>query len=316
MWRLIAGIFLGWGLGANDSANIFGTGVATRLIKYSTAIILIALFVIIGSFLEGPKCMNTVGEMVGLTVSTAFIATMAAAIIVSLLTWRGLPISTSQAIIGGVMGIGLYDFFRNYGSLHFERLNKVVLCWATAPLAAIMTSYLLYRILGFLIEKYLRRPSTRDLLIETLFILSGCYGAYTLGANNVANITGTYVGSGLLTPLQGALLGGFSIAFGALTYSRQVMVTVGEKIVPLDPFSAFISQFSLSLTLHIFTQLEVPVSASQAIVGAVVGIGLVKGVRTVSRRMIRNILLSWIATPIFAGIISFLTIYMINLLTS
>lgn len=307
MWQVAGGIFLGWGLGANDSANIFGTGVATRLISYRNATLLIALFVIIGALLEGPKCMDTVGKMAELEASTAFMATLSAAVTVALLTWRGLPISTSQAIIGAITGVGIYS-----RSAQFEKLGEVVICWAIAPLAAIFASYLLYRALGFVVEKCLRKPSTRDPIIRTLFIATGCYAAYSLGANNVANTTGAYVGSGLLTPGYGSLIGGVSIALGTLTYSRKVMVTVGERIVPLDPFSAFISQLSLSLVLQAFTELGVPVSASQVIVGAIVGIGLVKGMRTLSRKMIRDILLGWVATPIAAGFISSLILYVVK----
>jgi len=309
MWKLLGGVFLGWGLGANDSANIFGTGVATRLIKYSTAVILISLFVIAGSLLEGSKCMDTVGKMADLTILpwAAFIATMAAALTIAFLTFRGLPVSASQAIIGAVAGIGFF-----YGSTQVEELGKVVLCWILAPVGAMIVSYALYKIIGFLIETFLRRPAIRDFLIRTGFLLAGCYGAYTLGANNVANTTGVYVGSGLLTASQGALIGGLSIALGALTYSRKVMETVGEKITPLDPFSAFITQLSQALTLHVFTQLKVPVSASQAVVGAIIGVGLVKGARTVSAKMVKNILLGWVATPVASGVIAFLSVKIIN----
>ncbi|MCK4534937.1 MAG: inorganic phosphate transporter, partial [Syntrophobacterales bacterium] len=56
MWRVASGVFLGWTLGSNDSANIFGTGVAANIIKYRTAIILISIFVILGAVAEGDKC--------------------------------------------------------------------------------------------------------------------------------------------------------------------------------------------------------------------------------------------------------------------
>lgn len=309
MWHIISSVFLGWGLGANDSANIFGTGVSTRLIKYSAAVILTAVFVIIGAILEGPKCMDTVGKLIGLNIQTALIATVSAGIIVVLLTWKSLPISTSQAIIGAITGIGVYS-----GANQFHHLGKIIICWVLAPASAIIASYILYRLLGLLTERYLKKPYTRDFLIRVLFILTGCYEAYALGANNVANTTGVYVGVGLITPLQAALWGGGAIALGALTYSRKVMLTVGERIVPLDPFSALIAQLSAGLILHTFTQFEVPVSASQAIVGAIIGIGIVKGVKTVSLKMVRNILLGWFATPIFAGIISFMSLYLINYL--
>ncbi|MGD9016590.1 MAG: inorganic phosphate transporter, partial [Desulfobacterales bacterium] len=63
MWQLLGGIFLGWGLGSNDSANLFGTGVAAKVVEYRTAIVLISIFVVAGALSEGYKNMNTVGAM-------------------------------------------------------------------------------------------------------------------------------------------------------------------------------------------------------------------------------------------------------------
>jgi PiT family inorganic phosphate transporter len=105
-----------------------------------------------------------------------------------------------------------------------------------------------------------------------------------------------------------ALIGGFSIALGALTYSKKVMETVGKGIVPLDPFSALIAVLAEALTLHLFTQIGVPVSSSQAIVGAVVGVGLVGDVQTVSVKMLAKIGMGWIMTPVSAGVLAYLFI--------
>jgi PiT family inorganic phosphate transporter len=145
----------------------------------------------------------------------------------------------------------------------------------------------------------------RNLLIKVSLIFAGCYGAYSLGANNVANVTGVYVGSGLLTPFEAALVGSLSIASGVLTYSKKVMDTIGKKIVELDGFSAFIAEFSAALTVHLFTQVGVPVSTSQAIVGGVTGVGLMKGVKTVKRRTLVEIAIGWLSTPISSGVIAY-----------
>ena len=83
------------------------------------------------------------------------------------------------------------------------------------------------------------------------------------------------------------------------------MTTVGKKITSLDEYSAFIAELSEAVTVEIFTQVGVPVSTSQAIVGGVVGVGLVKGARTVNRRTLIEIGTGWISTPISAGIISY-----------
>lgn len=77
MWRLMGGVFLGWGLDSNDSVNIFSLWVAVNVIKYKTVMILISVLLIIDALLEGYKNMDTVGEMWTMTNSTAFIETLA-----------------------------------------------------------------------------------------------------------------------------------------------------------------------------------------------------------------------------------------------
>ena len=301
MWRLSGGVLIGWGLGSNDAANVFGTGVAANVLKYRTAIILVSVFLIVGALLEGGKSMATVGEMSEMSNDAAFVATFSAGLCVSFFSYLSLPVSTSQAIMGAVLGIGTIS-----GIPDFSRLYKVVLCWILTPIGAMIFSGLLYPVLGKFFERRLTNIQVRNTFIKCALLFAGCYGAYSLGANNVANVTGVYVGSGLLTPFQASLFGSLSIAFGVLTYSKKVMHTVGRRIVELDGFSAFISALSAAVTVHFFTQVGVPVSTSQAIVGGVTGVGLLKGARTVSTRTLVEIGIGWISTPLSSGIIAYL----------
>ena len=300
MWRLTGGVLIGWGLGSNDSANIFGTGVAANVLKYKTAIILISIFVVAGALLEGYKSMDTVGAMSKMSHDAAFVAAFSAGLCVSVFSYLSLPVSTSQAIMGAVLGIGMIS-----GISDIARLYKVALCWILTPIGAMLFSGLLYPALGKLFERFLTNIQIRNTFIKSALLFAGCYGAYSLGANNVANVTGVYVGSGLLTPFQASVFGSLSIAFGVLTYSKKVMNTVGRRIVELDGFSAFISEFSAAITVHFFTQVGVPVSTSQAIVGGVTGVGLIKGARTVSKRTLIEIGIGWISTPVSSGIIAY-----------
>jgi PiT family inorganic phosphate transporter len=303
MWKVLSGVFLGWSLGANDSANIFGTGYATGIVKYRTAIWLTAVFVMVGAAVEGPKCMETVGDLSRLTALDAFYCALAGAITMTVLTILAIPSSCSQAIIGAVIGAGILS-----GTADFSKLYKIVVCWVFTPICALFTAYLLHRILGFLINKTIISLTKRSLLYSAGILVAGSYGAYTLGANNVANVTGIYVGSRVLSSEIAALIGGLSLAFGVLTYSRRVMDTVGKGIVPLDPFSALVTVLAEALSLHLFTQIGVPVSSSQAVVGAVVGVGLVGDVQTVSVRMLARIGIGWIMTPVSGGVLAFLFI--------
>jgi PiT family inorganic phosphate transporter len=300
MWKLIGGVFVGWSLGSNDSANLFGTGVAANVVKYRTAIILISVFVVIGALLEGYKSMDTVGEMSKMSHMAAFIAAFSAGLCVAVFSYLSLPVSTSQAIMGAVLGIGMIS-----GIPEFSRLYKVVLCWIFTPIGAMMFSLVFYPLFARIFNKILMDLHLRNLLIKGALIFAGCYGAYSLGANNVANVTGVYVGSGLLTPSEAALIGSLSIASGVLTYSKKVMDTIGKKIVELDGFSAFVSEFSAAVTVHIFTQIGVPVSTSQAIVGSVTGVGLIKGVKTVKKKTLIEIGIGWISTPLSGGVLAY-----------
>jgi PiT family inorganic phosphate transporter len=303
MWKVLSGVFLGWSLGANDSANVFGTGVTTGTVKYRTAILLTAFFVLLGALLEGPKCMRTVGHLSRLMPPEAFWCALAAAMIMTALTYLAIPASTSQAIVGAVIGAGIIS-----NSADFSMLYKIVSCWVFTPVCGMIVAYCLHRIFGYFLDRTRMSLARRNLLYSAGILVAGCYGAYSLGSNNVANVTGVYVGSGNLSPGTASLIGGLSIASGVLTYSRKVMMTVGKGIVPLDPFSALVVVLAGAITLHVFTQIGVPVSSSQAVVGAVLGVGVVGGVKTVSFKMLGKISLGWILTPIAAGLLVYLFI--------
>jgi PiT family inorganic phosphate transporter len=307
MWKISSGVSLGWGLGANDSANVFGTGVATGTVKYGTAITLTAVFVLLGSVFEGPKCMITLNEVSRLPPMHAFCCTLAAAVTMALLTYLAIPASASQGIIGAIVGAGIF-----WGSSDFSKLYKVLICWLLTPVSAAVVAYCLHRTLDFALDRTVTTLTGRHFLYSFGIVFTGCYAAYALGGNNVANVTGVYVGSGMLSKEAAALIGGLSIASGVLTFSHRVMMTVGKGIAPLDPFSALVCVIATGSTLHIFTQIGVPVSSSQAVVGAVAGVGVVGGIRTISGRMLAKVGTGWIVTPLFTGLLSFLMVSLIT----
>ncbi len=296
MFNALPGVYLGWGLGSNDAANIFGPPVTSGLINYRRAVTLAAIFILLGALLEGRKCFATVGGVTILNLRSAFIATLAAGIIVHLMSWLGFPVSTSQAIIGSIIGIG----FSNHIGVSLHKLTKIILCWLFTPLGAAAISYLLFIFFRYFYQRKVENIQLFNSVAKISCLLIGCYAAYNLGANNVANTTGTFVAAGVLSPFLATFIGGTSISLGILTYSKNVIFTVGKKIAPLDPFSGLIALLSTAVTLHLFTQLGVPVSSSQAIVGAVAGVGLARGARTVNKITLFLIFVSWILTLLLA----------------
>lgn len=295
MFSLLGGIFLGWSLGANDASNVFGAAVSSKMLKFWTAAGLASVFVIAGAVVSGRAGIETLQGLTSMDLEEAVISSVAAAVTVTIMTILGLPVSTSQAVVGSILGIGVMQ-----REVNLSGLGKVLLCWVGTPLGAALIAFFIYHALALLYNTLAFNLFKSDRLVRLGLVLAGSYGAYALGANNVANVTAVFVGAGLIEVFAAALIGGASIALGILTYSRPVMETVGKKLVRLDPFSALIVVFSLAITVHIYALVGVPVSTSQAVVGGVLGVGIVKGVNTVSRSTLRNVFLAWFMTPVVA----------------
>ena len=295
MTSLLGGIFLGWSLGANDAANVFGTAVSSRMVKFWTAAILAATFVVAGALVEGQSGIETLQNLTSFTSNQAIVASVAAAITVTLMTLLGLPVSTSQAVVGAILGVGLLN-----RQLNFAELGKVVVCWLGTPVGGIVLGIIVYKLLAAIANRMKLNIFQSDILLRLCLILAGSYGAYALGANNVANVTAVFVGAGMLSLSAAVLIGGLSIGLGVFTFSRGVMETVGKKLVRLDPFSALVVVLAEAITVHIYALIGVPVSSSQAVIGAVLGVGIIKGAKTIQRRTLMHIFLAWFITPFIA----------------
>lgn len=296
MLSLLGGVFLGWSLGANDASNVFGSAVASRMLKFWTAAVLAAVFVLLGALLQGQAGIETLKGLTQFTLQQAVVSSVAAASTVTIMTILGLPVSTSQAVVGAILGIGILN-----QQLNLAGLGKVVACWFGTPVGAVVIAVIIYKVLAAFYNNLKINLFQSDILIRLLMIGAGSYGAYALGANNVANVTAVFVGAGRLSVFSAALIGGLSIGMGILTLSKPVMQTVGKKLVRLDPFSALVVLLAQSITVHIYTFIGVPVSTSQAVIGAVLGVGIIKGINTVRGRTLVNILIAWLLTPAIAG---------------
>lgn len=308
MYVLLGGIFLGWSLGANGASYSFGPSVTSKMIRFWTAALLCSILVIIGAIWEGRAGIETLQGLTSITLKFAVISSISAAIAVTVMNFLGLPVSVSQAAVGAIIGIGVIN-----RQLNFSGLGKVVLCWVGTPTGAIAIAVFLYHVLRPLNNRLARNIFLQDSVLRVLLVAAGCYGAYALGANNVANVTAVFVGAGYLSVAEAAIIGGASIALGVLTFSKRVMETVGSKLVKLDAFSATIVVTAVSVTVHIYALVGVPVPMSQATVGAVLGIGLTKGVQTVKKKTLFNILTAWTLTPFISCLLAILINFLSNL---
>lgn len=308
-----AGAYVGWNIGANDTANCIGTTVGCGLISFRKAAILVAVFAIIGAMLQGQYVMKTISRGI---VSTELdylavcIALICSGFFVTLATFYRIPTSTSQAMVGGVVGIGLAVG----AEVNFSKFILIAESWIICPILVMALSFGTM----YLVVSILRRFQTKSVLFQHAFgwlaIASSCYVAYSMGANNAGNAVGPIANLDIFPPQLLLFIGGVSIAIGAITFGRKVADTVGKGITPLDIPGAFVAQISSAFGMHLFSLFGIPVSTSSAVVGAVVGVGLVKGARAISKKTIITILVGWALTPTLAGSFSFLLYKAIRLL--
>ena len=326
---LLAGIYVGWNIGANDAANCIGTTVGARIVSYRKAVVLMATCVILGGILQGQQVMKTVGKGIVLSNSEAWeshnqqatgpefdeyfpderlpdrailIALLSAGLFVTVSTLSSLPVSTSQAIVGGVagVGIGIVGFQSSYFKVLV--LLKIIGAWMISPLLTMILAFILHTLLQRLLRRVHAVHATRYL--GWLVLLSSAYTSYSLGANDLGNAVGPLLSK---YPDDGpwlALAGGLAMAVGAWTLGAKVTETVGSKITHLDYSSALSAQFAAAFGVHLFTFAGIPVSTSQAVVGGIIGVGLTGGSRAVSRHSIYRIFSGWVLTPVCAALLA------------
>jgi len=302
---------VGWSIGANDAANSLGTAVGSKVLTLRQAIILIAIFGFLGAFLQGSHVTKTIGKGIvpinelnkDLSLYLAMVATFAAAAWVVLATYWKMPISTSHSIVGAVAGAGLAI----HATVRWKMLLDIFICWIFTPVGAAVLGYLFYRIFKNVFYRIIPRKYIK-ICMAALIIISGCYVAYSWGANDVANATGVIAGAGVLTPRMSVVFGGLAIVLGIMTWGYKVIETIGSEITHLLPIMAFSAQLASAINVHIYTLFGIPVSTSHSIVGAILGVGLVRGVRVLNLRIMREIIICWLATPFISGVISFIVL--------
>ena len=332
LFFLTSGLFLGWSLGANDASHIFGSAVGSKMVTFRKAAIIASVFFILGAVIQGSGTSHTLDKLGSVNaIGGSFTLALAAAITIYMMTKFALPISTTQAIVGAIIG---WNFFTGNHTDSIT-LEKIVLAWIAGPFIGAVFAVLLY----IAVKKF--KNSARihlirfESYIKTGLILVGAFGAYSLGANNIANVMGVFVPAFHLADLdlgifalnsnqQLFLLGGLAVALGIITYSWKVMNTIGNNILELSSEAALVVVLAQSLVLFIFSSTSlsnlivktglppipmVPVSSSQVIVGCILGIGLYKGARNINFKVLGEIGLGWIISPLASGLLTFFLLF-------
>ncbi|MFX1377657.1 MAG: anion permease [Promethearchaeota archaeon] len=297
---LVIAIVISFGIGANDEtfAGIYGS----RILKMKQILILATIFAIVGAFILGGAVSKTVGDDLLLSIDNAIVITIliSTAIWLILSSALGLPISTTHATIGAIIGLGITPVV----SIQWLKIVELSLWWILSPIIGFAASFLVYKLMHHYKLKHLNSFQSferTEKFFSYIVLIVICITAFSRAGNDCSNAVGIVVGIGEIQIDLLLLLTGLSLAGGLIVLGRGVIKNVG-RITELYPSTAFATQIPTAAILFLGTALGIPLSGSHMLVASM--IGLSKASHTPVRRGMWKIVLIWFLTFPMAGILS------------
>jgi phosphate/sulfate permease len=295
-------VVISFAIGANDEtmATIYGS----RTLKMREILILAVIFAILGAFFLGGSVSETVGkDLLFFPVNNPVVLT----ILISTAIWLivssifGLPISTTHATIGSIIGVGL--LLGGGGGVNWLTILEMALWWLLSPLIGFIVTYFAYKLIHKSIINKLsgfRNYERAERIFSYILLVVICWTAFSRAGNDCSNAVG--IVAGLEVNLTFVLLiAGLSLASGIVVIGRGVIKNVGT-ITELHPSTAFASEIPTAVILFFGTLLGIPLSGSHMLVASLVGLS--KARRAPMSKGLWKIVLVWLLTFPVAGILS------------
>lgn len=306
--------------GFHDSANAIATVVSTRVLTPFVAVVYAGILNF-GDALMGTEVAATIGSGLvdsgTITLHTIF-CTVLAAIIWNLITWyKGLPTSSSHAIIGSLLGAAFFSSAASHDAIHWEKLlNKVVYPMFSSPVLGIVLGFFVMTILTWLIYKM--SPARISKIFGKLQIVSAGFMAVTHGLNDAQKSMGiialalivAYPQNEFVVPLWVKVTCALAMGAGTMMGGWRIIHTLGSKMIKLQPVHGFAAETTASIIIGGASSLGIPVSTTQVITTSIMGVGATRRLSAVRWGVVGNIVWAWILTiPMtftFAGLLMLL----------
>lgn len=301
--------------GFHDAANSIATVVSTRVLSPKFAVIWAAFFNFIAFLFLGTHVAKTIGKgiinvnLVKDEIQLIIFATLVGACFWNIFTWYfGLPVSSSHALIGGLIGSSFAKAGVNV--LLWKGILKVALFIVLSPLIGfflgVISSIFIYNIFS----------KTQPHLIDSFFrkgqLLSAALYSLGHGGNDAQKTMGIIMAL-IYTDNQGevslwiVLSCHAAIALGTMFGGWRIVKTMGQKVTKLRPVDGFCAETSAATSLFFSTALGIPVSTTHTITGAIMGVGSIKRFSAVRWGVAGKIIWAWIITIPVSAMIAFLT---------
>lgn len=298
--------------GWHDTANSVATAISTRVLRPSTAIMLAAVLNFAGALLSTKVAKTIGGGIVNPAVINSahgmyvILAAMLGAIIWEIYTvFKGLPVSGSHALIGGLIGAAISVF--GFKVVVISGITKVMLAMLISPVLGLIIGHgilkINYFIASFFRPKHVNKGAS-VLQIFTSSLMSLMHGQNdaqkVMGVITLLLFVGGYFGAvefkNVNVPIWVMLICGFSMALGTAVGGRAVIKTLGKKLSHLKPIEGASAELSASLVLEAASAMGVPVSTTHTITGSIVGVGTAKRMKAVKWAVGLRIIYAWVLT--------------------
>lgn len=293
-------------IGANNSAASMATAYGAGARSKKEAVILIAVFALLGAFLAGARVIKTLsGGLVPESVLSSHLELVLIVLIIAIffISWANIiriPIATTHAIVCAVAGVGLYSH-----ALNEKKFFEIVGWWVITPFVAwslnyLVGKYLYFRTLKFLTDRYSENGIRR--ILGFLITASGCSVAFSAGSNHAATSIGPLVGMGFINPSFGAILAGLGMGLGAILLGGRVLETVGKEITEICTLRAVSVELVGATLMLLASVFGIPVSLSEITTAGVIGFSCANQgfSATAENRHVARIALFWFVIPFFA----------------
>lgn len=317
---IIISFLLAMNIGASNSAAemaaAYGAGARTK----REAVILIAVFAILGAIISGGAVIKTLGS--GLvpgktfseTFATVFIVIFVATLFITFANYFKSPIATTHAIVCSIVGIGLYT-----GGLNTKKFIYIAAWWVLTPSVSFILNYLVGKYLYFRILHRLTTLGSEEKinkLLSILITLSGCYVAFSAGSNNAANAVGAIVGAGVISSSTGAVMAGLGMGLGAILFGGRILDSVGKGITEIGIVRAISIETTGATIIYIASLMGIPVSLNETITSGIIATSCARAgfKKTAKNEHVLRILFFWFVAPFLAVALSYgLTVLWMNL---
>jgi phosphate/sulfate permease len=306
---IVISFLLAFAIGANDET--YASIVGIKRLSVKAAVILGAIVAVIGSFLFAPRICETLqNDVTSLNITKSqvvFAILLAMATSLLLASIFGLPISSTEAMIGAILGVTIIQKEQIYWQ--FAGLGKIIFTWLVSPIIGFISSFLLMKLMNKVLTKKVTGLEAYDKWDEffgsAVFVMVIIIGLSRSG-NDLCNAIVPIVpffqkaGANILYQRLPMIIGGIALGGGLILIGRRVLKTLGNEVVKITPETGFITQTTTALIIFISVFLGIPISGTMILVSSVVGAGMGAN-NPVNFASVKMIALFVLLTPIISG---------------